>query len=907
MPFTADVNVSLSGALPVQQSLIGGLGGVVAPPRPVRIGTDTATKRREFESTGALLSFDLIRDSVEECLRECVRETTGDLFALMAKDEIAQLLRKILGRPSDNAAGDRSSVGRSLRDVADAFSAMAENSGRPETAVQAMTAFTQILQSLSDRIADLAIVADGKVAELAGLANDALRDITRLNGEIAAAVASGGMAGNAQRARDDVLDRLAQTMDFTSLPRGDGTVSIFTRKGKLLIDGNVVALSPSVQESRPRNTDPACLGEELTTGALKAMIEARDRMLPGVVAQLDTLAQTLQSRLNQVSNRALAGTEARHSYTGSRRFADPGDEIMSLSGGDTVISLLAHDGRTIGRVSLLALMKRFRRRHGLPDTGIWPVGQIAPALDGWLGEQLGTKDKRYVSFGADGNLVVALPTDRNLAFRDQRGTVLRSSLTADANRPLGLKGPLAFSDQAGNRMALLNHEIAAGDSLDTIARRLSGISGLTTSLAPLELGSALVVASTVESDLVPDPDPPGATVGAGLGLTPSPDLAGDDVAINHSTQPLGALFTSSLIDDDQRPLGLSGILAITNEQNHDLLSLAVDKGWNLAILAARLDLLGQAKGVSVATQSVGTRFQLKIAVTNGGRIGLDTPADAQQSTPLPGFAAAGGELVIAKGTSGLGKLKIAAGAPLDDIAASINAAEAPFAAAGIRARVRSAGPVHSLEIGGAFGEPLGLSGSAVGPAPGQLAFCVNPRDCLGLAHLADYTVPGFANFFGLNDVFVADPDGSFEPKLPPGLFNTNAQPGTARALAVNPRIRDNPAELGDQETLAKMSDLLHNPVNIPAAGDLPRISASLVDYAESIVVSADRVASGAKSDLAFQQVLLTQIENQQTRLPEMQVNDRLDHLSTFQQTHHDSARVLATMPQLLDCLGPHTH
>ena len=277
------------------------------------------------------------------------------------------------------------------------------------------------------------------------------------------------------------------------------------------------------------------------------------------------------------------------------------------------------------------------------------------------------------------------------------------------------------------------------------------------------------------------------------------------------------------------------------------------------------------------------------------------------SRPLTGFSAKGGELRIGLGNRPVGQLMVVPGTDLAGIVERINHPAAGFEARGIVATLRAVGTLQAIELGGGEGLPLQVSGTMVGPDPHTLQFTLNPRDALGMTPPPDLSVPGFANFFGLNDVFVAEPSSAFDAKVPPGLFNSNAAPGTAQALTLNPWIRDNPDNLGDWSTLCQMSDLLNSPMNIAAAGELGRGNQTLADYAESIVEWAMIRASASNADLAFKQVLLDQLKNQKKLLPTLTITDRLDNLAAFQQAHEDSLRLLSSMPKLLDSLGLHVH
>jgi len=58
--------------------------------------------------------------------------------------------------------------------------------------------------------------------------------------------------------------------------------------------------------------------------------------------------------------------------------------------------------------------------------------------------------------------------------------------------------------------------------------------------------------------------------------------------------------------------------------------------------------------------------------------------------------------------------------------------------------------------------------------------------------------------------------------------------------------------------------------------------------------------------LGYQQALVEGLKGQQARLPAMSVDGRMSDLAAYQQTYHQSTRVISTMPQLLRSLGATT-
>ena len=231
----------------------------------------------------------------------------------------------------------------------------------------------------------------------------------------------------------------------------------------------------------------------------------------------------------------------------------------------------------------------------------------------------------------------------------------------------------------------------------------------------------------------------------------------------------------------------------------------------------------------------------------------------------------------------------------------------PFGSHGITAWVGVVGPDSYLAIADRGGQPLSVAGTAVGNGPGQLDLRRSPRDTLGLCPSADQVTSGFANFFGLNDIFVADPTDAFDSKAPTGIFTSTATAGTARALVLNPTVRDDPSRLGDTTMARQIADLLCGTVNVAAAGGMERANVSLAQYATKIVASVSANTKSARSRLTFQQTLLDGLTNQQAGMANMDMNDTLTNLTTLQQAYHDLSQVISSMSLLVRSLGVSVH
>lgn len=899
MGFAADITGTLSGLLPAQQAAISGLAAPTAAKfsRVEKLGKKAPLSAEAMTPAGELLPIGLIREAVQECLQESIQDTTGSLHALMADDEIVSLLHKLMGRP-----GEKDTVGRSLQDVVDSFSALAAKDGQTEDVIAAINHFTDRLKQLGGDLAELRRHAATQLDKTLQGVNALLTRIADANRRIAVGGATGLPFAEAESEQVGLLAELAKAIDFASFRRGDGSIAIYTKLGIALAGGDVSNLIAAGKGVLAGASD---ITEQLTRGALHGYLHNRDVTLPNVQSQLDTLAQTLQARINQVSNRAIAGADARAVYHGSRKFADPAGSRIGLGGGDTELVLReapSPDGssRTIARASLASVVKRFRRQFGLPGGAFWPIGQVAAALDRWLARCLPETPPQSVRLTAEGRLQIDLPRGRplQLIFRDRRSLVLQSSTFA-ADKALGLTGSVALCDGLGNHFATT---LNPSDTLETAAAKIGRIDGLAVRLLADGDGKKLAIGSKAGSDLIGEPDAELAGAMSQLNLVPADEQQQEDVAVHMVTVGSAAHLVSRPFPQRSVPLGLLGSVILRDTEGATLGFQTILPDWSLDQLVERLANTTDPR-ITATMVSAGNQFALRIAtLAQDDRFQIEGFAEGWQTSPRAGFAAAGGPLSIALAGSPLPPCPIDPGSPFAVIADRINGEQNPWAGAGLRAQVLRAGGSEVLDIGHRGGLPLAFDGPAAGTGHGQLDLRYNLRDLLGLNPTNTQIVAGFANFFGLNDLFIAEAD-AFDPKAPIGVFVSSAAPGTAQALALNPSLRADPARLGSASTIRQISDLLCNPLNIAAAGDLAKGSWRLAQYAEAIVNQVHLSALNNRAQITYHRTLLDQLARQ--KASDIDVNDRLSTLMALQQTYHDATEVMSGLARFSEQLRVH--
>ncbi len=73
---------------------------------------------------------------------------------------------------------------------------------------------------------------------------------------------------------------------------------------------------------------------QITGGQLSGLLQLRDTSLSNIQSQIDTMAQALQTGLNQINNRGTSFPSGGQSFTGTATFLNPGSQNISLASGE---------------------------------------------------------------------------------------------------------------------------------------------------------------------------------------------------------------------------------------------------------------------------------------------------------------------------------------------------------------------------------------------------------------------------------------------------------------------------------------------------------------------------------------------------------------------------------------------
>lgn len=179
------------------------------------------------------------------------------------------------------------------------------------TAGQSMTAaFQQTATSLDTIQSGL----NQQVTQAVNSVNGLTSQIASLNAQIGSLSGSGQGAQQLIDQQNLAVNQLSQLIDISASDSGNGSLTITTTGGALLVAGTSALQLGTSTDPTSGNTDVTSQGTDITGqiagGQLGGLLEARDQDIPSVQANLDNLAAGLTSAVNTANQQGFDLTGA---------------------------------------------------------------------------------------------------------------------------------------------------------------------------------------------------------------------------------------------------------------------------------------------------------------------------------------------------------------------------------------------------------------------------------------------------------------------------------------------------------------------------------------------------------------------------------------------------------------------
>ena len=265
---------------------------------------------------------------VDAFLQQQIRTENATTSALSAKADMLTRIDNMFGTP-DSETSISASIDKLASRLSDLISSPEDSAARLTFLNQASHVATD-LNSMSKTVQNMRLEAEQNISDSVSQANALLKQVADLNKQISQRVGSSLSAADLQDQRDQAVTELSKLMDLRVNERDDGTVTIFTAGGQLLLDKTPAELTfdqhTQIDATSAYDRDPTkrTVGTiSLVTGSTKVdlvaagafqsgsiggNLELRDKILPEAQKQLDEIASQLALSMSQEKVDSTAAT-----------------------------------------------------------------------------------------------------------------------------------------------------------------------------------------------------------------------------------------------------------------------------------------------------------------------------------------------------------------------------------------------------------------------------------------------------------------------------------------------------------------------------------------------------------------------------------------------------------------------
>lgn len=307
-------------------------------------------------------------------LTDQVRTQTASLGRSELRDRYFSGAQDLFGDISSN-----NSMAQHLADMLTKMETLAIDPESP-TAASALlddaSAFVRDLNSISLEIEEFRRMADLEIDKAVDDITNDLQLVSELNSDIARGLNNGATdsdIGDLQDQRDLALLRVGEKININTFTRSSGEIAVFTGNGRMLVDGDAIALDYQASASGTIGTvysqistaDGISIQDDISDGSLKGLLEMRDNILLDLHRQMDALAVNARDVANAAHNRG-SGLPAADTLTGSRVFADSATDTVTTAS-DARFVVMGSNGLTVATFDLPA--------------GAYTIDELATAVD----------------------------------------------------------------------------------------------------------------------------------------------------------------------------------------------------------------------------------------------------------------------------------------------------------------------------------------------------------------------------------------------------------------------------------------------------------------------------------------------------------------------------------------------
>ena len=452
---------------------------------------------------GTGVKVEQIRRAVDVFLNRELRNSQEGLGQFTVTRDELQRLESLFGDTrGQGLAGQLNEFFKAMQDATTTPSQVTPRSVVLAKASRLAGTFHQITADLTDTRRAIDVQVGVTIKEI----NALTEKIAAFNTQIKSAEVSGQNANDLRDQRDLAINELATRIEVSTLDRPDGTVSVYTARGLVLVDQETTRNLVGVESSNNQGlldigydiggTRPSIISDMITGGKLRGLLDVRDGTIPSVQQGIDALAGSLVTEVNQIHRvgYGLDGSTGQDFFSGlSVTTKAPTTNVGTGSIGNgtvTAPSLLTfHDYEL--RFSGANSYAIVDATTGIGIKGNYTGTAIVPqTVDAPLNIVTGTNDTLVVTVDGttSGSITLngAASPGRPYASGAALAAELESKINADSTLAAAGRQVAVLFDSTTNRLVLQSNSVGGTSSVDVIggtARASLGLSSGTSTAA----------------------------------------------------------------------------------------------------------------------------------------------------------------------------------------------------------------------------------------------------------------------------------------------------------------------------------------------------------------------------------------------------------------------------------------
>ncbi len=262
---------------------------------------------------GMGVRVDSVTQAFDRYTTKAIHQNTSALNENQSKASVLSQLESLLNETGDSTLSQAmNKFWNAWQDVANNPGGIAERTALLEKAKILAQKFNSMSSDLNQTKKDMNTNLQMGIEKV----NDLTKNIADLNDKIVAAEASKTPANDLRDQRNNLLEKLSGWLGNVYLEQENGSVTVLTQGGILLVDEDKHWDFSTQGNSIYYNNIPSDVSKKLTGGKIGGWLDVRDEIAPQYLANLDELAGTFIQRVNtlHLTGYTLAGQTGKYFF-----------------------------------------------------------------------------------------------------------------------------------------------------------------------------------------------------------------------------------------------------------------------------------------------------------------------------------------------------------------------------------------------------------------------------------------------------------------------------------------------------------------------------------------------------------------------------------------------------------------